>query len=63
MPDDYKVPNVVDAYQMYYIVDKMEFARFTPKSKKLYFDSRPKDELIKDLDDDLFHDRAGDQDW
>jgi hypothetical protein len=46
MPDDYKTPNIVDAYQMYYMMDKMAFARFTPK-----FDTRPKEEIIKDLDE------------
>jgi hypothetical protein len=28
MPDDYKRESVVDAYQMYYMMDKMQFARF-----------------------------------
>jgi hypothetical protein len=52
MPEAYKMPSIVEAYQMYYMMDKMQFARFTPKSKKLYFDARPKDELIGELDDD-----------
>jgi len=59
MPEEYKMPSIVDAYQMYYMMDKMDFARFTPKSKKLYFDTRTKDELIKDLDDDLLLHREG----
>ena len=59
MPDEYKMPSIVDAYQMYYMMDKMNFARFTPKSKKLYFDTRTRDELIKDLDDDLLLHREG----
>jgi len=28
MPDDYKRESVVDAYQMYYMMDKMQFARY-----------------------------------
>lgn len=28
MPDDYKHENVVDAYQMYYMMEKMQFARY-----------------------------------
>ena len=58
MPEEYKVPSIVKAYQMYYMMDKMKFARFTPKmfSSKLnvymYFDTRTKDELIKELDED-----------
>ena len=58
MPEEYKDPSIVKAYQMYYTVDKMEFARFTPKSFSsklnvhMYFDTRTKDELIKELDDD-----------
>lgn len=29
MPEEYRCPNVVDAYQMYYMMDKMRFARYT----------------------------------
>lgn len=61
MPDDYKGPNIVDAYQMYYMMDKLQFARYTPKSKKLFFDTRPKDDLIRELDDDLLLPREGSQ--
>jgi len=49
MPDDYRRPNIVEAYQMYYMMDKMHFARFTPKT---YFDTRSKDALIADIDND-----------
>jgi hypothetical protein len=28
MPDQYKCPGVVDGYQMYYMMDKMSFARY-----------------------------------
>jgi len=49
MPDDYRGPNIVEAYQMYYMMDKMHFARFTPKT---YFDTRSKDALIADIDND-----------
>lgn len=63
MPEEYKMPSIVDAYQMYYMMDKMDFARFTPKSKKMYFDTRSKDELIKDLDDDMLLHREGIEEW
>jgi hypothetical protein len=46
MPDDYKMPSIIDAYKMYYMMDKMEFARYTPKSK-LFFPNA-KDELDED---------------
>ena len=49
MPEKFKMPSIVDAYKMYYMMDKLQFARFTPKS---YFDTRTKEELIKELDDD-----------
>lgn len=58
MPEEYKDPSIVKAYQMYYMMDKMEFARYTPKSffsklhVHMYFDTRTKDELIQELDDD-----------
>lgn len=28
MPEQYRQPNIVDAYQLYYMVDKMRFARY-----------------------------------
>src|SRR6056300_141967 len=46
MPDDYKMPSIIDAYKMYYMMDKMEFARYTPKSK--LFCPNAKDELDED---------------
>ena len=32
MPDEYKMPSVVDAYKMYYMMEKMDFVRFTPRT-------------------------------
>jgi hypothetical protein len=49
MPEEYKMPSILDAYKMYYMMDKMQFARFTPK---IYFDTRSKEALIADLDND-----------
>jgi len=28
MPEQYRCPSVVDAYQMYYMMEKMGFARY-----------------------------------
>lgn len=47
MPDEYKRSSITEAYQLYYLMDKMAFARFTPK-----FDSRSKEDIIKEHDDD-----------
>lgn len=61
MPDEYKTPSIIDAYQMYYMVDKMEFARYSPKL--FACSTKTKDELIHDLDEDsvphIFFHREG----
>jgi hypothetical protein len=28
MPEEYRRPSIVDAYQLYYMMDKMSFARY-----------------------------------
>jgi len=50
MPDDYKMPSIIDAYKMYYMMDKMKFARYTPKS--MLFSLKSSDELIHEFDED-----------
>jgi hypothetical protein len=31
MPDDYKMPSIIDSYKMYYMMDKMSFAKYKDK--------------------------------
>lgn len=58
MPDDYKNQSIIDAYIMYYMMEKMEFARYTPKSV-VPFSTKSKDELVRDLDEDIILHREG----